>query len=80
MDASGSGTCSGGREADERRFDDSFMAIIGTTRRRGMKAVFQRRAQKKGSPVVGMLVVLASICVFLAFLALVTVVVHFIVM
>ncbi len=42
-----------------------------------MKAVFQRRAQKKGNPVVGMLVVLASICVFLA---LVTVIVHFIVM
>lgn len=45
-----------------------------------MKAVFQRRAQKKGNPLVGMLVVLASICVFLAFLVLVTVVVHFIVM
>lgn len=45
-----------------------------------MKAVFQRRVQKKGSPVIGMLVVLASICVFLAFLAVVTVVVHLIVM
>lgn len=45
-----------------------------------MKAVFQRRAQKKGNPLVGMLVVLASICAFLAFLVLVTAVVHFIVM
>lgn len=45
-----------------------------------MKAVFQRGAQKKGSPAIGMLVVLASICAFLAFLALVTVVVHFVVM
>ena len=51
-----------------------------SARRRAMKAVFQRRAQKKGNPLVGMLVVLASICVFLAFLVLVTVVVHFIVM
>lgn len=45
-----------------------------------MKAVFQRRVQKKGSPAVGMFVVLASICAFLAFLAAVTVIVHFIVM
>ena len=45
-----------------------------------MKAVFQRRVQKKDSPVIGMLVVLASICAFLAFLAIVTAVVHFIVM
>lgn len=45
-----------------------------------MKAVFQRHVQKKGSPVIGMLVVLASICAFLAFLAVVTAVVHLIVM
>lgn len=40
----------------------------------------QRAAQSKNTPVVGMLVVLASICVFLAFLAVVTVIVHFIAM
>ena len=51
-----------------------------SARRRAMKAVFQRRAQKKGNPLVGMLVVLASICAFLAFLVLGTGVVHFIVM
>ena len=51
-----------------------------SARRRAMKAVFQRRAQKKGNPLVGMLVVLASICAVLAFLVLVTVVVLFIVM
>lgn len=45
-----------------------------------MKTVLERAAQKKSSPVAGMLVVLASICVFLAFLAIVTVAVHFIAM
>lgn len=45
-----------------------------------MKAVFQRAAQKKRHPLVGMLVVLASICAFLAFLVAITVLVHFIVM
>lgn len=45
-----------------------------------MKSVLQKATQKKNSPIAGMLVVLASICAFLAFLALVTVVVHFIAM
>lgn len=45
-----------------------------------MKTAFQRNAQKKGGPLMGMLVVLASICAFLAFLVVLTVVVHFVVM
>lgn len=45
-----------------------------------MKTAFQRNAQKKGNPLMGMLVVLASICAFLAFLVALTVLVHFVVM
>lgn len=45
-----------------------------------MKTVLQKAAQKRNSPIAGMLVVLVSICAFLAFLAAVTVVVHFIAM
>lgn len=45
-----------------------------------MKAVLQRVVPKKRHPIIGMLVVLASICAFLAFLVLLVAVVHFIVM
>lgn len=45
-----------------------------------MKTVFERAAHKKNSPMTGMLIVLASICVFLGFLAAVTAIVHIIAM
>lgn len=45
-----------------------------------MKTVLQRATQKRNNPVAGMLVVLVSICAFLAFLAAVTALVHFIAM
>lgn len=44
-----------------------------------MKTAFQRNAQRKGNPLLGMLVVLGSICGFLAFLVGITAIVHFVV-
>lgn len=45
-----------------------------------MKAAFQRDTQKKKSPLMGMLAVLAAICGFLLLLIVFTAIVHFIAM